>query len=295
MLGQGRKSQFPAGLRMSILKIESPGVIGWSRNWLSFTLMLLLSTTASGQDFAYRAERDFSGRIYHYRRSNIDGTLPELVSVYLNPQGTIEVFKRRSACTQSALVIAAFNLETLTFDKITSGNLGREGEQQEFASLVHDTESNTVTLSVDLPDQSIRLSTEINNPHYELYDFDFASLTASTPHLVDPVKGFDSELLLVWADPGAPSFSSLGNFEFEYLERQRYLNHDTLRFTVTGPGGDDAQAALWLDAIEGYIVEARLSLPNHAGYENFRLQLLGTEQGEDTWRNLLLSQFAACP
>ena len=163
------------------------------------------------------------------------------------------------------LVIAEFEPETLTFSRIVSGNLGSNGEHQPFAFIEYEADAGAVGLRVALPDQTIRMSAPVTSNHFELYDFDFGSLIASTPHLAAPQRGFDTELLLGWADPAVPAFTNLGSFNFRFREETHHLNRQTLRYSITGPDRDQPPGSLWLDA------------------------------GEANWRRLLRSQFVDCP
>jgi hypothetical protein len=53
---------------------------------------------------------------------------------------------------------------------------------------------------------------------------------------------------------------------------------------------------LWIDAKGGHIVEARLGLPNHQEYRDFRLTLEKAEGGsKEAWDALTASQYADCP
>jgi hypothetical protein len=54
--------------------------------------------------------------------------------------------------------------------------------------------------------------------------------------------------------------------------------------------------ALWLDAAEGYVVEARFAEPNHIGYADFKLTLEAiADGGEAEWRARLASHWQDCP
>ncbi|HET7710266.1 MAG TPA: hypothetical protein VFK50_12175 [Sphingomicrobium sp.] len=57
-----------------------------------------------------------------------------------------------------------------------------------------------------------------------------------------------------------------------------------------------ASGQLWEDAVEGYIVEVDLDLPNHQEYRDFQLKLEKVEHGgKPAWNALTASQHANCP
>ena len=62
---------------------------------------------------------------------------------------------------------------------------------------------------------------------------------------------------------------------------------------VEGP--KTGSGMMWVDAAQGFIVEAELNLPNHQNYRDFRLKLERVEHGgQPAWDTLTRSQYAGC-
>jgi hypothetical protein len=66
------------------------------------------------------------GRMYHYTRSNQDGSIPEQIYQYRASATRIEVGKQVSPCTNSAYVTAAFDPERGHGVEFVGGRLARD-------------------------------------------------------------------------------------------------------------------------------------------------------------------------
>lgn len=254
------------------------------RRALSCLYALVLSACAAP---AYAAQ---DGAILHYLRSNSDGSEPEAVSVWLRPDGPIEVFKRISPCTNAALVTASFDPDSGEAVALAGGRLGRDGSQQPFAWLsMDDTRELTVRLGAPeaAPHQTMALAP---GTVWRLYDFDFADWNAAADG--PPADLIRFELALVWPDSDPP-LSSLGLGEARWIRDEMRLGRATRRYAVTGDGF--AGGDLWLEASTGTVVEVQWAQPNHSEYRDFHLVLTGQDEGEAAWRALLASHWADCP
>lgn len=238
-------------------------------------------------------DRDGVGRLLSYERSNRDGSRAERIDVYRASETRLEVMKSTARCTQAALVSAELDFETWSADTVTGGALLPGAEVMEFAFLTHDRAAARLTAEVRLPDQTLTFDTATQGGTLHLYDFDLASLTALTPYLSDPQTGFSTGFALMWADPANPSVTLMGDAEFTFTGHAEDNGRNILTFSASGALGN---GHLWLDAEDGYIVEAAFEAPNHPGYADFRLRLTNTEEaGADGWRQHLVAHYEDCP
>lgn len=250
------------------------------------------SSADTDSAFAYRAGRDHVGRIYHYVRTNRDGSEPEDVYVYHKSKNEIETYKMVEKCERAALVTAEIDPTLFSAVKLTGGRLSEEGTQIPFARLTFDPKTLELSANVELPDQTIAESLALESTPWFLYDFDFSDVTILAQHLSDYDRNFSLETALIWTDPSSPKFlRRLGRAEFiaEGLEGGAY------RYALGGeafPGG----GTMLLDAKDGHVVLVENDVPNHAEYDDFKLALSGVDDGgEEAWRALLRAHYAECP
>lgn len=241
-------------------------------------------------------DRTRTGRIYHYLRTNSDGSEPEHVRVYLRTATDLAVNKQVAACTNAAYVTATLDLVAGEARNLTGGRLTREGTQAAFAWLAIDPASPRLSARIELPGQVLEGAGEVSERPRVMYDFDLADLTALTPHLVEPRKGFSFGVALLWP-PAMPDFlQDKGRLDAAFVGEETHRGRRALRFTVTGEAFAGKPGTLWLDAAEGHILEAAFPLPNHDNYTDFRLVLERIEDtGEDGWRKILMSHWEGCP
>ena len=104
--------------------------------------------------------------IYHYIRSNIDGSEPENVVQFRPARRDIAVYKWVEKCTNAAYVTARMDQGVREGLVYHAGRVGRAGEQVRFGSLVAEPKSGT--LFVDLsPQADVRITDRTLRPDAE--------------------------------------------------------------------------------------------------------------------------------
>lgn len=251
--------------------------------------------------WTYAPENNHPGRIYYYERSNTDGSLDERVTVFHRDAETVEVYKENGLCRRAAFVSSHMDWETFSADKITGGQLTPQGGHMDFAFLTWDKDASQLNVYVKFQEGEIREEAPIEMTPWHLYDYDFASLTLATQHLASKTADFSFGMALVWTDPEIEDpLVWMGDVKARYAGHETHLGAQTRRYTLSGSAlsgkrKTDGEAVIWLDAIDGHIVDARLPVPNHAGYKDLRLKLLKTSDGgAREWRALLKSHFEGC-
>jgi hypothetical protein len=231
------------------------------------------------------------GRIYHYVRSNSDGTEAEAVHVFRKDRTTLEVVKMRSHCTNAAYVIATLDPETWEAKTLSGGRLLPDAQREAFATLTDS--GKDIEASVTMKGETVRQSVPIPIRPWHLYDFDLASLSVATAHLANPDQGFDFALALVWLDPAQPR--TMLHWLGAAHARAAGATADIRRYAVEGPAfGSQGGGTLDIDARDGHIVAARFGRPNHAEYRDFMLRLTGIDEGRDAWLKLLRGHWEGC-
>lgn len=242
-------------------------------------------------------ERDHVGRIYHYVRSNVDGSDPEDVYVFRKRIDHIQVYKAKSKCTNAAFVTADLDMKKGYATKIVGGRLTKQGLQEKFAFLDYDAAKKTINARIELEGREpLKASVVVEKEPWHLYDFDFASLTVTAPHIENPKGGFSFGLPLVIADPNRPDFLIyLGEAEAVFRQEEKRLGRDALKFSLGGPAFGSFGGNLWLDAKEGHILDVETGFPNHLEYADFKLELRDVDDGgEPEWAKTLREHYEGC-
>ncbi len=236
------------------------------------------------------------GTIYHYVRSNTDGSDAEHVYVYRAAENHLEVYKMRERCEPAAFVSAWVDPETGTASLIDGGRLMPNARHENFVSLHYDGTYGRLSVEATLPDRMVRERVRVEQPVYHLYDFDLASLSLQTMALDDVRQGFSFGLPLIWTEPSEDGhLRQLGEARATYVGEEEYRGRRAIRFEVDGPALGDQGGPLWIDAEGRHVIGAEWGLPNHAGMEDFAIRLVDIERsGEAGWTALLTSHFEGC-
>jgi hypothetical protein len=247
--------------------------------------------------FGADASEAAQGRIYHYVRSNRDGSEPENVYVYRAANNRLEVYKARERCSNAAFVTAWVDANSGRATMIQGGRLMPRARHENFATLTYDAEAGRLSVQAALPDHAVRQQVRVEEPVYHLYDFDLATLSLQTMALNDPREGFAFGLPIVWTQPEDGRYlRNLGRAEATFVRAEDYHGTPALRFEVGGPAfGENNGGPLWLDAETHHVLGAEWGAPNHAGMEDFAIRLADVEDaGEAGWTQLLTEHFEGC-
>lgn len=232
------------------------------------------------------------GTSWHYLRSTRAGAEREHVWVHRASAAQLAVYKMRSRCTNAAFVTATIDPETGEASELVAGRLRRDGSVETFGTLRHDPVAQTLTMAMD---GAAPIETPAPIRPWHLYDYDLATLAAAT-RARPPQGAFSFGLALVWPGESGVALKWLGRADATAPTRTRYLGRLAIRYTVGGAAfGTAGGGPLWLDARNGTLLGASWGLPNHPGYADFRLRLIGVEHGEARWRARLARHYAGCP
>lgn len=232
-----------------------------------------------------------TGRLYHYLRTNHDGSLPEHVYVFRDAPDHVSVYKMVERCTNAAYVTGEFDLAAGHATRLIGGRLTREGTQDAFAFLTYDPAASALSARVTLPGQILEETEHVGHAPWRLFDFDLADFNALA-NGPPPRADFSFGFALVWTAGGDGGFlRDMGLAEARFAGAESHGGRAALRYDVTGA----VSGPLWLDARHGHVLEARWEEPNHAEYENFRFVLQDvSDGGADAWRRLLASHWEGC-
>lgn len=230
--------------------------------------------------------------VYHYERTNLDGTEEESIYVFVEARDRFAVMKQKSRCTNAAFVTARVDPETGQTQALIGGRLAPDSTQEPFAWLTTDAKGTSLAVRLGAPDAKPSYEIAIGS-RWHLYDFDFADMIARPPAEALALRDFYFDLPLVLNRDDGFDFRNLGQVHLKDPVRTRHFGKRAIRYRVSGAAG---VGSMWFDARSGVVVEARLPLANHREYRDFRLRLIHTDYGgEAAWKSVLAAHWRGCP
>lgn len=253
-------------------------------------MIAIFATTAFPQPPVYklRPERIAVGTAYHYVKTNVDGTQPEYVSLYIAGRDRIESYKFHPKGSRAGLVIAEMDWKNFVARKLESHQVFAS-ERKLFATLTLDADGKNITVSIPAarPEpETVRLETM----PFHLYNFDLASLNVTLPHLADPKKAFTVGVVDPTFKP-EPLVAYKGELTVTYEKDEQRNGVETRRYRAggTGVGG---KGAIWVNKKLGHIEDMEFDVANNPDWKTFKLKLTKTEKmTADQWQTFIAAQF----
>jgi len=233
--------------------------------------MLAVPAAAQVSAFSFDSTRVRVGRAYEYVKSNRDGTQPTQVTVYAAALDGLESLKWDSGGEAATLVVATLHWERFSIREFDSRRLRRHQPAMLQGTLRTDSSGAALRVSF-MPDSTF----PVRMWPWHSYDFDFASLGATLPHLADRDGRFVFARLDVVYNGDEMRFGDLGPVEVAFEQRERRDGRDTRRYRIGGPGLAGTTGLLWTDAADGTLVEYEIPIPDGPGYNDTRLRLIRT-------------------
>lgn len=253
----------------------------------------LFSPAAVGVEaFQFEASRVPVGVVYHYIKSNLDGSTPERISLYMSDQTTLEAYRWREPRPQMAFhVKATMDWDRLSASRLESRRMVRFGGEQ--LNAVAEYTPGTRSMSIEFADKS-RYVVQIDHLPFHFYQFDLASLNVAFRQLIDPTKPFQVGLV-------NPTFATTGSaLEYRGLAMVTYEKDEThnefpcRRYRIDGPGLKNKGGSIWVERSEGHIIDLEIQLENHPDWTSFKLKFVGKETMDAAaWQAFMKSRFDA--
>ena len=224
--------------------------------------------------FRYQPEKIQVGTVYRYCKSNLDGSWPAIVSIYLASRTHVEVIKREPESTVMAYVVADMNWELFSPDHMDSFHMLPNGDLRLQVNLSH----------VDRVDYAYLKGTEARTPidlyPVHNYNFDFISFNLTFRHLVDPKSRFEIGVTM-------PDFEAMrqgkfamfyGRLAIEYVQDE--LHHERLcrKYRIGGAGLQNQSGWIWVDKAGEYWVDFEHPMADNPTWNSFKFALLSVEQ-----------------
>jgi hypothetical protein len=255
------------------------------------TLLALPLGPAAAQTaaFRYRPEAIETGVVYHYLKTNVDGSEPERVALYIPTPERIEAFKYHPKGSRAGLVVATMDWSLASAKRLESYQVFAGGQKKLFATL--DFAPSDRTLSLEVPPAGISgVKVEVKSVPWHLYNFDLASLNVAFRHLVDPKKAFTIGI----ADPvfgESLGIAYKGEATVSYVGEEARGGVAARKYAVTGAPFPEG-ATIWVDASKGHVVDIESPHADNPEWSSFKLKLEKIEKMDPAaWEAFQRAQF----
>jgi hypothetical protein len=255
---------------------------------MRFFLLLLcfvFSTTAMGQvdQFEFQPAKIKTGVVYHYVKTNIDGTHPENISVYVASSDRLEVFKFHEPGTRAGLVVAQMDWKNFQAATLSSYGVFSATEQILAAQLKFDAAAKKMEVEIPAQDRPLEIIDFDYLPTH-LYNFDLTSLNFAFRHLKNPASSFTIGL----ADPTfaqeGPGVRYRGEAMIRYTGDEKRNGHDCRKYSIGGAGLENRNGFLWVNKQGEHFEDLEIELPDNPDWTTFKLNLKRMENmSPDQW------------
>ena len=227
-------------------------------------------TTDSLHQFSYRPELIKAGTVYHYIKSNRDGSYPGRIFIYVADNDHLEVLKFEEHGMDAALVKAHMDWSTFSADRLDSWVLTPDGDRRQQASLSSSFEEKTFTISWQGRNDVVSIG------HYpvHVYNFDFISLNHVLPHWDHP----EGEVRIGVLQPNFDATpDTLMRYEgivtIKYVDREERNGQPCRRYNIGGEGLRGHTGILWLKNEKGYIEDMEIPIADNPDWNDFKFRI----------------------
>lgn len=246
-----------------------------SKTIAALLLTVLLAATAHAQSsaFQYQPERaPKPGTVWRYSKSNIDGSAPWHLSLYVASPTRIDVLKWVEGAPDFVEVAADIDLARAMPVNLQQWNTTASArEPRLWGNTVGD--ALTVTLAGG---PTFELAAGGQPLH--LWGFDLMGLAFVLPHLIDPDAAF--EIMVV--DPNRPGSDgqpfAQGIARFEPAGAETIGGVAARKYRISGQVFGAAEGWLWADRASGRLLRVVHPVPTSSDWSDWKLDAVGVEQ-----------------
>ena len=257
---------------------------------LACAAALTASAQTGAAKFRHQPRKVEVGAVYHYLKTNVDGTKPEHVSVYVAAGDRIESFKFHPRAARAALVIATMDWSSFSAKRLESWQVFRD-DKKLFATLDYLPAERAVNVSIPplgKPDEK----TAIKHLPFHVYNFDLSSLNFAFRHLKDPRATFTVGLADPTFKPDPPLFFYRGEATVRYVGEETRNNVACRKYSIDGDGLSNRGGLIWVNKRGGYFEDVEIALPDNPEWQSFKFKLERVERmTRAQWEAFMKAQF----
>ena len=240
--------------------------------------------------FNYQPERITVGMVYHYLKTNKDGTTPEHIAHYIAAPDQLVAFKYHPGEEPAAWVEATMDWHWFTAVHLESWQLFANGDKKLIATLAY--QPQLANLVVQMAWNETPFSIPMPQLPVHLYNFDLGSLNFAFHHLMQPQSRFIIGIIdPTWREEGPP-IEYKGDVEVAYVGETNRQGVACYQYQIDGAGFAQRGGMIWVDKAGGHFQDVEIDLPDNPSWHSFKFQLQNMEQMSPTeWEAFMQAQF----
>lgn len=242
-----------------------------------------------GLKFEFRPEKIREKTLYHYVKSNQDGTRSSSLYLYVESREQITAFKPDKGSPDSAYITAIMDWGMFCPKRLEARRVDRMGKRRELGQVEFNWDQKKKTVAVEgfgkplvIPDSGLPVHS---------WDFDFASLNFSLRHLKKPEDGLTIGIADLDYRASAPGFVYRGQVVLDYLKREERHGIPCRKYSIDGPGLENRGGFAWVSLADEHVVEFEIGFPDEPGYNDVRIRLVEVKTMTSAeWEQLLVDE-----
>jgi len=224
--------------------------------------------------FTYRSGALPVGRVYHYRKSNLDGSHASEIDLCVAGETRLESLKHHPEDAHATLVTAELDWEVFSVRRFTNHRVGADGARTLMAELAVSADRRKLGGKAG----ELTLECELPGFPWHSYDFDLSSLNLALRFLSEPEGECELEIVDPVQDEQGPRLAARGKVTLAYEEDEERNGLACRRYLLDGPGLEHRGGALWVaKGDDPFLVAYEIDLPDEPGMQSGRLEWLGSE------------------
>ena len=248
------------------------------------------AATSSTSRFKYQPEKIEVGTVYHYTKSNLDGSKPITVSIFVATKDRLEVIKAEEGNIDSAHVLAEMDWDKFTARNLNAGVILKDGSRQQRVTLELSTKDDSVLMRIGGKEKIVA----IGHYPFHIYNFDFISLNFIFRHLTDPKSGFEIGV----GDPTFDDriFAYKGKASFRYIGDEKFHGVDCRKYSVGGEAFGGREGMIWVNKKRGHVENIEIPVRDNPDWKDFKFELKAIQKmTPDEWKKYMFASIGKRP
>lgn len=240
--------------------------------------------------FQHEPGRIPAGRVHRYEKSNLDGSDPSELALYLASETELQALKWHRGEPGATLVVAEMDWEVASVRRFQSFRVDEHGTRTRAAELETTPDRKRLVARIGAQE----LACPLERFPWHSYDFDFSSLNVALRFLVDPTGTVELAIVDPMHGPAGPELVARGPVELAYQATEDRAGLACRRYTIDGPGLEERGGSLWAAAgDEVFLVAFEIDLPDEPGMSSGKLEWYANEtRSAGEWEELVGSRAA---
>ena len=248
------------------------------------------AATSSTSRFKYQPDKIDVGTVYHYTKSNLDGSKPITVSIFVAAKDRLEVTKAEEGNIDSAHVIAEMDWNKFSASRLNAGVILKDGSRQQRVTLELSSKDDSVLIKVGGQEKIV----SVGHYPFHIYNFDFISLNFIFRHLADPKSGFEIGV----GDPTFDEniFAYKGKASFQYVEDTKIHGVECRKYRVSGEAFAGREGTIWVNKKLGHVENIEIPVRDNPDWKDFKFEFKAIQKmTPEEWKKYMFASIGKRP